>query len=58
MDFIVFADFALAEDFSLSSSSAAFLQVLMTLVWAFGLIAFQLKLLMYLVPSDTFFPFP
>jgi hypothetical protein len=32
MDFIVLADFALAEDFSLSSSSAAFFQVLMTLI--------------------------
>jgi hypothetical protein len=32
MDFIVLADFALAEDFSLSSSSAAFLQALMILV--------------------------
>ncbi len=32
MDFIVFANFALAEDFSLSSSSAAFLRALMTLV--------------------------
>jgi hypothetical protein len=32
MDFIVFADFALAEDFSLSSSSVTFLQALMTLV--------------------------
>ncbi len=32
MDYIVFADFVLAEDISLSSSSAAFLQALITLV--------------------------
>jgi hypothetical protein len=32
MDLIVFADFALAEDFSLPSSSAAFLRALMTLI--------------------------
>jgi hypothetical protein len=58
MGAIVFADFALAEDFSLSSSSSAYLQALMTLVWVSGLIAFQLELLMYLVPTEAFFPLP
>jgi hypothetical protein len=32
MDFIIFADIALAEDLSLPSSSAAFFQALMTLI--------------------------